>query len=127
MAEKRRNEMERENETKRVFGDNPISRLNTFEKLTALKQPTRRDDSSKILTTPEAIVRGHREMMRRMAPGEREDIAIYGRRPERSLKRNFVRWGDLFAAVVCAGAALACLGYIAIKFIVPLLRAMILA
>ena len=57
--------MGRENENKRVFGDNPVSRptrqqLNTFEKLTSLKQTGRRIETSMIITTPEAIVREYR-------------------------------------------------------------------
>lgn len=78
--------MTRENETKRVFGDNPVTRparrdfdgqarMNTFEKLTALKQPERQDISSRILTTPESIVRKHRAQVLQAGP-------ILGRVPE---------------------------------------------
>ena len=79
--------------TKRVFGDNPISRpinrlrpggahgpegMNTFEKLTCLKQPKRQIETSTILTTPESIVREHREVARLRTGSEK----ILGRRPD---------------------------------------------
>ena len=111
--------MKENNETKRVFGDNPISRLNTFEKLTALKQPTRRDDSSKILTTPESIVRKHRTQVLRLEserPGR-----IMMTRPPRIPWHQKINWNFAINAG-CLVALVAVAIYFAIRMVIPFLR-----
>ncbi len=118
--------MKSENEMKRIFGDNPISRMNTFEKLTCLKppasrglrpggQPKRQIETSKILTTPEAIVREHRQVMRLRASGPegptpRREILVrqppripWYRRIDREVIIECTLWVILILIVICFG------------------------
>jgi hypothetical protein len=118
-VDRKERDMARENETKRVFGDNPISRMNTFEKLTALKQSGRRPETSRILTTPESIVRQHREVVRLNGINYPK---ILGRQAEET--RTWferINWTYLFGVVsiACSAAVVAVGIYVVVWHIIP--------
>jgi len=125
--------MERENENKRIFGDNPVTRLrqgfggqarmNTFEKLTSLEQPRRRPETSRILTTPQSIVRSYRLEKSRREPPEGPPFIFTPKRPRIPWHQK-INWPVVEKMIgFGCGMALGLVGIIIlIWFVIPFLR-----
>jgi hypothetical protein len=92
--------------------------MNTFEKLTSLKQTGKRPETSAILTTPESIVREHRaQVLQSRGP-------ILGRAPEPVPWQARIDWDFVLKMISYAcGVALGLVGiYMLAWVLIPFLQ-----